>query len=85
MQRSADEKDDKLEEKLEDAGGEDPGHMKGKTLLTGCRAEEGEEIAATQSPLDTLLPAYHQDVVEEAEKEEGDKRNSEGLEYGRDP
>ena len=32
-----------------------------------------------------MLPDYHQDVVEESEKEEGDERNGEGLECGRDP
>ena len=85
VQRSSGEKDDKLEEELEDAGGEDPGHVKGEALLAGCRAEEGEEIAATKSSLDTLLPAYHQDLVEESEKEEGNERNGEGLACGRDP
>ena len=47
VQRSSGEKDDKLEEELEDAGGEDPGHVKGEALLAGCRSKEGEEVAAT--------------------------------------
>ena len=59
--------------------------MKGKVLLPLCCAQEDEEIAAIQSPIDTLLAAYHQDIVEESEKEEGDEGNEESLEYGRHP
>ena len=85
MPRSEGKEEDELEEKLEDTGGKDPGHVKGKALLTVCLAEKAEEIATTQSLLDALLPAYHQDVVEESEKEEGNERNGEGLACGRDP
>ena len=59
--------------------------MKGKVLLPLRCSQEGEEIAAIQSPIDTLLAAYHQDIVEESEKEEGDEGNEESLEYGRHP
>ena len=71
------EQEVQLEEKLEDAGGEDLGHLQGKTLLFLCLAEKGEEVEGAKCLHGAQLSDNDEDVVEESEKEERDKRNDE--------
>ena len=71
--------DEELDEKLEDVVGEDPDHLEGQLLLVVCATKEAEQFTTAKAPCETELSDHDEDVVEQAEKEEGDKWKDEGL------